>query len=128
MLIALVLAAFASADLSASGWTHIADTEQASVFMKAAEVKPGEMHKVWTAYELDEPGEREGFSFRSVRSLSEYDCKTHRTRVVAETFHAEEGLSGKEWTMPNFVATDWAEVGDGSIGAMRMEFACPVTS
>ena len=82
------------------------------------------MRRVITAYETLGPRDRGGFAFRSVESLSEYDCPAGASRVVAETFYAEPALKGKTWTMPGFVATAWAKPPEGSIGALRFSFAC----
>ncbi len=95
------------------------------VYMRHDEAMPGAVRKVWTAYELGEARDRGGFSFRSVKSLGEYDCDKRRTRVLGETFHAAPGLAGKDWAPEAFVITDWAEPAPGSVGDLRMEFACP---
>jgi hypothetical protein len=113
--------------LERAGWTYIGLSDDVLVYMKKAQPAVGEdgVRRVLTGYETLSPRDRDGFAFRSVQSLSEYDCKAARTRVVAETFFAEPGLKGKTWTMPGFVATPWAEAAQGSIGELRYAFACP---
>jgi hypothetical protein len=115
-------------DLTKSGWTFIAFSEDATVYMKNAGAPAGPTRQAWTAYDLDTARDREGFSFRSVKSLGEYDCAVRRSRVLGETFHAERGLAGKDWAPKAFVATDWASPSAGSIGDLRMAFACPKTA
>jgi hypothetical protein len=112
--------------LEKSGWTYIGLSDDVLVYMKKADPAVGEagVRRLLTVYETLSPRDRSGFTFRSVQSLSEYDCAAMRTRVVAETFFAEPGLKGKTWTMPNFVATAWAQAAQGSIGELRYSFAC----
>jgi hypothetical protein len=113
--------------LEKAGWTYIGLSDDVLVYMKKARPAVGEsgVRRVLTAYETLTPRDREGFTFRSVQSLSEYDCKAMRTRVVAETFFASPGLKGKTWAMPDFVPTPWAPAAQGSIGELRYSFACP---
>jgi hypothetical protein len=113
--------------LEKAGWTFIGLSDDVLVYMKRARPAAGEagVRRVLTAYETLAPRDREGFTFRSVESTSEYDCKAGRTRVVAETFFAQPGLKGKTWSMPGFVATPWVEAAQGSIGELRYSFACP---
>jgi hypothetical protein len=113
--------------LEKAGWTYIGLSDDVLVYMKEAQPATGDggVRRVLTGYETLSPRDRSGFTFRSVQSLSEYDCKAARTRVVAETFFAEPGLKGKTWIMPDFVATPWAEAAQGSIGELRYAFACP---
>lgn len=116
----------APADLTDEGWTFITHTETASVLMKV-DADPGSpsARRVWTAYELDEAGDREGFSFRSVKSLGEFDCGARKWRAVAETFHSEPHLKGRNFSAPSFRVTEWAAPPEGSVGDLRMAFACP---
>jgi hypothetical protein len=112
--------------LEKAGWTYIGLSDDVLVYMKKADPAAGEagVRRLLTVYETLSPRDRNGFTFRSVQSLSEYDCTAMRTRVVAETFFAEPGLKGKTWTMPNFLATPWVEAAQGSIGELRYSFAC----
>jgi hypothetical protein len=112
-------------DLAQAGWTYVTASQDAQLFMKPdAERGPPEARRVWTAYELETARDRQGFEFRSVQSLGEYDCTRRRTRVIDETFHAAPGLTGKTWKQPDFTPTDWAEAAPESVGEIRMDFAC----
>ena len=94
--------------------------------MKHAGARPGgPVRQLWTAYDSERPRDRMGFSFRSVASLGEYDCKRRVTRVIRESFHASQGLTGEIWVQPNFIPTDWAAPAAGTVGEQRMDFACP---
>jgi hypothetical protein len=110
--------------LEKSGWTLITASEDTYVYMRPAERASSGMRRVWTAYDSDNARQRQGFNFRSVESLSEFDCRKNLTRVVDELFHAGPGLTGVTWKMPNFIPTDWAAPAPGSVGAVRMAFAC----
>ncbi len=106
------------------GWRFVSYSDGTSVYMKRAPAK-GAVKQVWTAYDSEKPRDRMGFAFMSVASLGEYDCQRRMSRVVRETFHAMRGLTGKAWVQPNFIPTDWARPGEGTVGEARMEFACP---
>ena len=110
--------------LEKAGWTLITASEDTYVYMRAAERTSTGLRRVWTAYDSDSARQRQGFNFRSVESLSEYDCRKNLTRVVDELFHAGPALTGVTWKMPNFIPTPWAAPTPGSVGAVRMAFAC----
>jgi hypothetical protein len=115
-------------ELEKAGWTLITASEDTWVFMKAAERLEGGVRRVWTAYDSETVRDRMGFAFRSVESLSEYDCRKKVTRVVEERFHAQPALHGEPWYAPNFIPTPWASPTPGSVGAVRMAFACQALS
>ena len=110
--------------LQKAGWTLITASEDTYVYMRAAEKAASGVRRVWTAYDSAGPRERDGFTFRSVRSLGEFDCRRLVSRVVDETYHAAPALSGPSWHSPKFIPTPWARPEPGSVGAMRMAFAC----
>lgn len=108
-----------------AGWTFIAVSDDTAVFMKdAAPATKGDARRVWTAYESRKVRDRDGFAFRSVQSLGEYDCANARSRTVDETFFAEPNLKGRTWKLPNFKPTEWASPPPGSVGDLRIGFAC----
>ena len=107
-----------------AGWTFIALSDDTLVYMKDAAQPSGATRQVWTAYETLKPRDREGFAFRSVESLGEYDCGEGRTRVLRETFYDGPSLAGRTWQAPDFEVTEWAQPGTGSIGELRIAFAC----
>jgi hypothetical protein len=110
--------------LQKAGWTLITASEDTYVYMRAAERAGSGVRRVWTAYDSEVQRQRLGFSFQSVESLSEFDCRRNVSRVVEERFHAGRGLTGQTWSAPNFVPTPWAAPTPGSVGAIRMAFAC----
>jgi hypothetical protein len=115
----------AASDLERSGWTLVTASEGVYVYMKSAEAARSDgVRRVWTAYDSERPRDRMGFSFMSVESLGEFDCRRNVSRVVEEHFHAERGLKGQTWRQPNFIPTDWAMPEPESVGAVRMAFAC----
>jgi hypothetical protein len=113
-----------SAEMQKSGWTLITASEDVFVYMRVAERGETGLRRVWTAYDSAGPRQRDGFTFRSVRSLGEYDCKRNVSRVVDETYHDAPALTGKTWHSPKFIPTPWAKPQPGSVGALRMAFAC----
>jgi hypothetical protein len=110
--------------LEKAGWTLVTASEDTWVFMRPAGAPSGDVRRVWTAYDSDSPRQRDGFSFRSVRSLGEYDCRRRLSRVLDEFYHDGAALTGRQWRSPMFRATPWAAAQPNSIGAVRMAYAC----
>jgi len=110
--------------LEKAGWTLITASENTWVYMRPAGSAAGDLRRVWTAYDSGGPLKRDGFSFRSVRSLGEYDCRRKVSRVLDEFYHDGAGLTGRTWRSPMFRATPWAPAEPHSVGAVRMAFAC----
>ena len=113
-----------STALEQSGWTLVTASDDTNVYMRAATTGQAGLRQVWTAYDAARTLKRDGFSFRSVRSLGEYDCRKRVSRVVEETFHGSPALTGKSWQSPKFIPTPWAAPVPESVGAIRMAFAC----
>lgn len=111
-----------------AGWTLVTGSEDVYVYMRVAEKAETGLRRVWTAYDSAGPRERDGFTFRSVKSLGEFDCKRGLSRVVDETYHGAPALSGATWHSPKFIPTPWARPEPNSVGAMRFAFACRALS
>lgn len=114
--------------LEKAGWTLVTASDDTYVFMKAAARGPGPMRRVWTAYDSDKVLTRGGLTFRSVESLSEFDCQRRLSRVVQEIFHDQSGLKGRSWTGVDPLPTPWKAAEPDSVGAVRMAFACRALS
>lgn len=126
---ALVAAATAAAAqpqaMERAGWTLVTASEDTFVYMRPhSAADAAGVRKVWTAYDADAPRERDGFTFRSVESLGEFDCRKRLSRVVEEIYHDGPGLQGRSWRSPKFMVTPWAAPQPDSVGAIRMAFAC----
>ncbi|WP_296600675.1 surface-adhesin E family protein [Phenylobacterium sp.] len=129
--IALLAAAPAVAapfGLERAGWTLITASDDTWVFMRHHANGEDGVRQAWTAYDAEKRLERDGFAFRSVESLGEFDCRRGVSRVVDEIFHEEPGLKGKSWRSPRFQATPWTAPQPASVGAVRMAFACKALS
>ena len=110
--------------LERAGWTLVTASDDTWVYMKHhANVEDG-VRQAWTAYDSDNVLSRDGFKFRSVESLGEFDCKRRQTRVLHEIYHDQPALQGRSWKSPKFIPTPWAAPQPGSVGAIRMAFAC----
>ena len=130
----LTVAAFAGAapaqdtpptpGLEKAGWTLITASDDTFVYMRPDAPARDGVRRAWTAYDSHKVLDRDGFKFRSVRSLGEFDCKRRVSRVVEEIYHDRPGLTGKSWHSPKFIATPWAPAQPDSVGAIRMAFAC----
>lgn len=129
--VALLAAAPASAapfGLERAGWTLVTASDDTWVFMRHHANGDEGVRQAWTAYDAEKPLERDGFAFRSVESLGEFDCRRGVSRVVDEIFHDQPGLRGKSWRSPRFQPTSWAAPQPASVGAVRMAFACKALS
>jgi len=105
------------------GWTFLALSDDTLVYVKA-DPPSGAIRKVWTMYELPMPREREGVTFRSVKSLGEFDCTQGLTRTVEEAYYAQAGVEGSPHDKPPIAPTPWVKPSEGSVGEMKLEFAC----
>jgi hypothetical protein len=113
------------ADLQRAGWTLVTASDETLVYMKDAPgLATNGSRRAYTLYDSARIRDRKGFVFRSVRSLSEFQCAQQLTRVVKETFFEKRALHGAAWEPPTFVPTDWAAPEAGSVGELRMAFAC----
>lgn len=114
--------------LEKAGWTLVTASEDTFVYMRAAASVDQGIRRVWTAYDSDLARDRQGFSFRSVQSLAEFDCRRGVSRIVEETFHDRPGLKGRTWRAPGFVPTEWVAPEPDSIGVIRLAYACRTLS
>lgn len=110
--------------LEKAGWTLVTASEGTWVYMRLADSPGGQLRRLWTAYDSEREHERDGFRFRSVKSLGEFDCRRRLSRVVDEFYHDGAGLTGRSWRSPMFRATPWAAPAADSVGAVRMAYAC----
>jgi len=46
------------------------------------------------------------------------------SRVMHETFYADTGLKGQTFSKPDKANPEWSDVIEGSVGLMRIAFAC----
>ena len=122
--LALPAAAQTPTSLEKAGWVLVTGTEDVNVYMRNDTKAASGLRRVWTAYDSAGPRKRDGFTFRSVRSLGEFDCQKRVSRIVDEFFHAGPALQGRSWRSPKFTVTPWAPAAPDSIGAVRMAYAC----
>lgn len=106
-----------------AGWTFLALSDDTLVYVKN-HTPTGPIRKVWTLYDLPAKRERMGLTFMSVASLGEFNCAEETTRTVEESFYEQPGMAGAPLVGPPFVPTAWMHPDEGSVGAMKMEFAC----
>lgn len=112
-------------DLERAGWTLVTASDETFVYMKDAPGGGiGSVRQAWTVYDSVRKRDRAGFAFMSVKSLGEFDCGRRLARVLHETFHEARGLGGVTWEPPAFVVTEWAAPEGGSVGELRLAFAC----
>ena len=120
----------APAALERAGWTLVTSSDDTLVYMKPAPSPApgaGKLRRVWTAYDSARDLRRGGLTFRSVKSLGEFDCARRMSRVLEETFHEAPALQSEGRKIPGWIPTDWQPVEPGSVGAVRMAYACEAT-
>ncbi|MBL8773918.1 MAG: hypothetical protein JNK30_21210 [Phenylobacterium sp.] len=125
--LAVTAAAQDSAPVAAmeqAGWTLVTASEDTFVYMRPQAVAVDGVRRVWTAYDSDKVHHRDGLTFQSVESLGEFDCPRQLSRVVDELYYEAPGLKGRGRRSPAFKVTPWAAPGKGSVGEVRMTFAC----
>jgi len=124
----VAVAAPAPQPLEKAGWTLITSSDDTMVYMKPAQSGgSGKLRRVWTAYDSAHPLQRGGLTFRSVKALGEFDCVRRMSRVLEETFHEAPSLASEGRKIPGWIPTDWQPVEPGSVGAIRMAYACQET-
>ena len=105
------------------GWTFLALSDDTLVYVKH-HPPAGSIRRVWTLYDLPSKREREGVTFMSVASLGEFNCAEQTTRTVEESYYALPGMAGAPHARPPIMPTPWVKPDEGSIGALKLEFAC----
>jgi len=110
-------------DLTAQGWTSVTDRDDTTVYMRRILASSSAPALAWTLYDLGAEREHDGFTFKSVASLSEFDCAKRRSRVITETFFA--GSAGQGKAFKHEEPTDWLDHSDGSVGYSKLMFVCP---
>lgn len=123
-ILATAPAAAAPFGLEKAGWTLITASDDTWVYMRHHAHGRDGVREAWTAYDAEKPLQRDGFDFRSVQSLGEFDCRKGLSRVTDEIYHDQPGLTGRSWRSPKFKVTPWAAPAPESVGAVRMAFAC----
>ncbi|WP_293352179.1 surface-adhesin E family protein [Phenylobacterium sp.] len=123
-ILAAAPAAAAPFGLEKAGWTLVTASDDTWVYMRHHAHGDDGVRKAWTAYDSDKSLQRDGFAFRSVESLGEFDCRKGLSRVVDEIYHDKPNLAGRAWRSPKFMVTPWAAPAPESVGAVRMAFAC----
>jgi hypothetical protein len=108
-----------------AGWTYIGVSDGVLIYMKdAVPSAAGGARRVVTAYEALSPRDHDGFAFRSVESLGEFDCVNGRSRIIRETFYEQPSLQGQTWSKQDSATTEWTDAVEGSVGMLRIAFAC----
>jgi hypothetical protein len=105
------------------GWTFLALSDDTLVYVKHHPAS-GAIRRVWTLYDLPSKREREGVSFMSVASLGEFNCAEQTTRTVEESYYERSGMAGTPISRPPIEPTPWVKPDEGSIGALKLDFAC----
>jgi hypothetical protein len=109
----------------AEAWTLVTASDETLVYMRLEPtVAAGAVRRAWTMYDSARPLTRDGVTFRSVKSLGEFDCAKGVSRVISETFHSEAALRGSVWSPPNPQTSPWAPAAPNSVGELRAAFAC----
>jgi hypothetical protein len=111
--------------LDANGWTRtsISADERMATFRRPPEHRPDGAVVMWERFERRDEARGE---WRSLVSLSEFDCLEGRARTLQETTYSEPNLSGRSSTasMPG----TWTYPIPGSMMETSMRLACRTDS
>lgn len=121
-LIISALLAFSSISVRAEGWQPVGDTEDGSSFYleMSSLTKTSKGGRVWTMTSL--PAPKDGYS--SVKTLFEFDCKSHKHHIIDMAFYAETMGNGNQVKNILIPKTVWVGTDPNSTEGAYMEIAC----
>jgi hypothetical protein len=96
-------------------WIDLHSNDNATISIDATSLKRnGDVVTAWSAYVLKNPKS-------SAKILSEYDCKTKKSRTLSRTVFANPDFTGNAERMP---PEPWDFVTRGSIGEEILDILC----
>lgn len=102
-------------------WVKVKDADIANLYFDPTSVKRnGDLRRVW---ELTDVKATNVFGMKSSRSLSEYDCKTDRTRTLAIATFTGQMAAGNLIERSD-VAGDWQYIAPGAVSDIILKRVC----
>lgn len=106
----------------ADGWQSVGDTEDGSSFYleMSSLKKTTKGGRIWTMASL--PAPKDGYS--SVKTLFEFDCKSHKHHIIDMAFYSETMGNGNQVKNILIPKTVWVATDPNSTEGAYMEVAC----
>lgn len=122
-IILMIILAGVSSDVLAK-WTEINSDGVATQYIDLSRTKRnGDLVKIWTAVDYQEPRKMLGKTFRSVVIQEEYDCKNELRRTLFVVAKAG-GMASGAAVLSDPQVTNWQPTPPGSGGEMFLNIAC----
>jgi len=121
-LILSAILSLSSLSVLADGWQPVGDTEDGSSFYleMSSLTKTTKGGRIWTMTSL--PAPKDGYS--SVKTLFEFDCKSHKHHIIDMAFYAETMGNGNQVKNILIPKTVWVATDPNSTEGAYMEAAC----
>lgn len=121
-LIFSLILSLSSLSVLADGWQPVGDTEDGSSFYleMSSLAKTAKGGRIWTMTSL--PAPKDGYS--SVKTLFEFDCKSHKHHIIDMAFYAETMGNGNQVKNILIPKTVWVATDPNSTEGAYMEVAC----
>lgn len=106
----------------ADGWQSVGDKEDGSSFyLEMSSLKQTTKGgRIWTMVSL--PAPKDGYS--SVKTLFEFDCKSHKHHIIDMAFYSETMGNGNQVKNILIPKTVWVATDPNSTEGAYMEVAC----
>lgn len=121
---ALILLIFGINGLAMADWTKVnSDSNGVQYIDHDRTQRNGDLVKIWTAVDYNEPRKMLGRTFRSVLFQEEYDCKKELRRTLFVVANSEQMGRGAA-VLSDPQVTNWQPTPPGSGGEMFLKIAC----
>ena len=106
----------------ADGWQPVGDTEEGNSFYVelSSLKKTAKGGRIWTLTSLAAP--KDGYS--SMRTLFEFDCKSHKHHIIDMAFYSETMGNGNQVKNILIPKTVWVTTDPNSTEGAYLEVAC----
>lgn len=107
-ILTLLLAVVSSS--AAAAWTAVGSSDPSTLYADPATIsKAGDMVKMWDLLDFKTAQVMEGFRYMSSKTLSEYDCREERARMLYFSWHSEH-MGGGQIVNTDFDPAKWEPV------------------
>lgn len=121
--IALVLLCFLSGKANAE-WINVAMYRNITLYVESDTVrKKGSMVKMWSMLDLKVADTLDGASYKSIKTLNEFDCKGELNRMLYSSYHTENMGEGDAFSI-NSVPSEMMPVPPSSGNSVLWKIAC----
>lgn len=105
-------------------WKVIDSDKDGSGYIDPSTIKKSlNLVKVWEMIDYKTLQKNNGFTYKSLVSLREYDCKDDRVRGLSITYFSDSMGNGKPVNQDN-QTTEWVYLPPGSLGITKLKGLC----